>query len=260
MYQESYTQNNIYTNLKDNIAILTLLPLILIYLRQTSIMLTEKETKVRESMYIMGMKGKNYYFSWFMRYFIVLVCIHLICSVIIARVLSNVPFYIPFIVFILFDVVMIIQSFFIQVFLSRAKIGVVIALLFFLIQYIISFLSSDTSTTAVNSGISIVPHAAFTLAFKTMIFAESYQITPTFGDNINNYAIGTALASFILNAIFYLILTWYLDQVFPNEWGAKRHPLFCCHEDTTTISQEEKEIRKRETLAQPGYSEKYEEL
>jgi hypothetical protein len=87
MYQETYTQNNIYSNLKDNIATLTLLPLILIYLRQTSIMLTEKESKVRESMYIMGMKGKNYYFSWFMRYFIVLACIHLICSVIIARAL-----------------------------------------------------------------------------------------------------------------------------------------------------------------------------
>jgi ATP-binding cassette, subfamily A (ABC1), member 3 len=112
--------------------------------------------------------------------------------------------------------VMIIQSFFIQVFLSRAKIGVVIALLFFLIQYIISFLSSDTATTLVNSAISIIPHAAFTLAFKTMLFADSYQIALTFGDILNNYAIGVAFGSFIFNALFYLLLTWYLDQVFPN--------------------------------------------
>lgn len=42
IYQQAYTQDNIYTNLADNIAVLTLLPLILIYLRQTSIMLTEK--------------------------------------------------------------------------------------------------------------------------------------------------------------------------------------------------------------------------
>ena len=219
---------------------LTLLPLILIYLRQTSIMLTEKETKVRESMYIMGMKGKNYYFSWFMRYFIVLLCIHLICSIIVVRNLPSIPFYIPFIVFILFDIVLIIQNFFIQVFLSRAKIGVVIALLFFLIQYIISFIAtnSDNPTTSVNTAISIVPHAAFVLAFRTMLFAESYQITPGFGTSINQYAIGTALASFIINALVYLLLTWYLDQVVPNEWGAKRHPLFCCNEDTSTISPE----------------------
>ena len=189
-------------------------------------------------MYIMGMKGINYYFSWFMRYFIVLFCIHLLCSIILARVLSNVPFYIIFVVFLLFDIVLIIQNFFIQVFLSRAKIGVVISLLFFLIQYIISFLVSDDNSTATNTAISIIPHAAFGLAFRTIIFAESFQLTPSFGTNMNNYAIGTALGSFIINALVYLVLTWYLDQVFPNEWGAKRHPFFCCHEDTTTISEE----------------------
>ena len=121
----------------------------------------------------MGMKGKNYYFSWFMRYFIVLVVIHLLCSIIMVRTLTNIPFYVPFITFIFFDIVLILQSFFIQVFLTRAKIGVVIALLFFLVQYILSFLAtnSDNPTTAVNTAISIIPHAAFVLACRTMIFA-----------------------------------------------------------------------------------------
>jgi hypothetical protein len=52
-------------------------------------------------------------------------------------------------------------------------------------------------------------------------------MTPTLGDNINEYVIGYAILSFIFNIIFYLILTWYLDQVVPNEFGAKKHPLFC---------------------------------
>jgi ATP-binding cassette subfamily A (ABC1) protein 3 len=69
-------------------------------------------------------------------------------------------------VFILFDIVMIIQSFFIQTFFSRAKIGVVIALLFFLIQFIISFLSlnSDNPTLGVNTALSIIPHIALILS------------------------------------------------------------------------------------------------
>jgi ATP-binding cassette, subfamily A (ABC1), member 3 len=29
-----------------------------------------------------------------------------------------------------------------------------------------------------------------------------------------------------INLFVFLILGWYLDQVFPNEWGHKRHPLF----------------------------------
>ena len=124
-------------------------------------------------MYIMGMKGINYYFSWFMRYFIVLVVIHLICSIIFVRALPNIPFIVPFILFIFFDIVIIIQNFFIQVFLTRSKIGVVISLLFFLIQYIISFIAtnSDNPTTSVNTAVSIIPHAAFVLAFRTLVFA-----------------------------------------------------------------------------------------
>jgi ATP-binding cassette subfamily A (ABC1) protein 3 len=121
----------------------------------------------------MGMKMSNYYFSWFVRYFAVYVVLHIICSAIMVRSISHVPFYVIFIVFVLFDIVLIIQNFFIQVFLSRAKIGVVISLLFFVIQYVLSFIStnSDNPTLAVNIGISVIPHAAFIIALQTMIYA-----------------------------------------------------------------------------------------
>jgi len=72
--------------------------------------------------------------------------------------------------------------------------------------------------------------------------------------------IGYALISFIINAIFYLILTWYLDQVIPNEWGAKRHPLFCCFDKTSPYSLDQKEQRKREELANPAYKDNVEEV
>lgn len=108
-----------------------------------------------------------YYFTWFIRYVIVFLIVHIIGSIIIARTLPHVPFYIPFVIFILFDILLIVQSFFIQTFFSRSKIGVVIALLFFLVQYILSFISSnsDNPTLGVNRAISIVPHVAFIIAF-----------------------------------------------------------------------------------------------
>lgn len=42
VYQEEYVLDPIYANLGGTIGIITLLPLLLIYLRQTSSMLTEK--------------------------------------------------------------------------------------------------------------------------------------------------------------------------------------------------------------------------
>jgi len=92
----------------------------------------------------MGMSMFIYYFTWFLRYFISYLVVHILGSVFIWHALSYVPIYIPFITFVLFDIVLIVQSFFIQVFFTRAKIGVIIALLFFLGQFVISFVVSNS--------------------------------------------------------------------------------------------------------------------
>jgi hypothetical protein len=128
-------------------------------------------------MSIMGMSLPVYYVTWFLRYFAIMVIIHLFGAGIIAGTLPKVGFIVPFIVFILFDIVLIIQSFFVQTFFTNSKLGVVIALLFFLIQYVISFISSnsDNPTLGVNTALSIIPHIAFILSFETMFYAESVK-------------------------------------------------------------------------------------
>ena len=95
-------------------------------------------------MSIMGMSMFTYYFTWFIRYFITFLIVHIPASVFVWHALIYVPIYIPLVTFLLFDVVLIFQSFFIQVFFTRAKIGVIIALLFFLGQFIISFVVSNS--------------------------------------------------------------------------------------------------------------------
>ena len=92
----------------------------------------------------MGMKMRNYYATWFIRFIAVYLVVHSIASAILMYKLTMVPFYIPFVLFIMFDIVIILQNYFIQVFLSRAKLGIVIALLFFCLQFIISFLVSGS--------------------------------------------------------------------------------------------------------------------
>ena len=95
-------------------------------------------------MSIMGMKLWLYYFTWFLRYFITYLVLHLIGSAIIAAALPRISFFMPFIIFILFDIVLIVQSFFIQIFFTRSKIGVVFALVFFIVQYIINYVVANT--------------------------------------------------------------------------------------------------------------------
>ena len=62
----------------------------------------------------------------------------------------------------------------------------------------------------------MIPHVAFITAFKEMIYAESNKIALDFTMVLNYYTIATAIVSFILNIIFWGLLSIYLDQVFPN--------------------------------------------
>ena len=181
-------------------------------------------------MSITGMKLWIYYLTWFIRYFAVYLVVHAGASAIISTTFTYVPFYIPFSVFVLFDILLIIQGFFIQIFVTRAKIGIVFALLFFVLQYVINYVVANNSnpTVSIYMAVSVVPHVAFILAFKQILYAESIKTTITFTDVFNQYTILTALISLALNIIFWGFLTWYLDQVLPNEWGAKKHPCFCC--------------------------------
>lgn len=93
----------------------------------------------------MGMRMSEYYGTWFIRYIAIFGVVHGACTAIISYQLPFVPFYIPLALFLMFDVLLILQNYFIQIFLSRAKLGVVIALLFFVVQYILSLLSTNSN-------------------------------------------------------------------------------------------------------------------
>ena len=74
---------------------------------------------------------------------------------------------------------------------------------------------------------SIVPHVAYVLAFRNMLYADSMRLPATFTDLLNSYHIITAVYSLLGNILVWAVLTWYLDQVVPNEWGAKKGICFC---------------------------------
>ena len=182
-------------------------------------------------MKIMGMTNRNYYLSWFIRYFLTYSLIHLLATIIISLTLSFINPVLLFITFILFDVVLIVQSFFVQVFFEKAKMGVVVGLVFFVGQYVVNFVvrTAEEVGAGANVGVSVAPHAAFVLFFVEYLFCVSNRYVLGWKDvavRINGYSVATAWVSFVANIVFWGLLTVYLEQVFPNEWGAKKSPLF----------------------------------
>jgi hypothetical protein len=64
---------------------------------------------------------------------------------------------------------LIFQALFIQVFFTRAKPGIIAAIVFFLLQYIlIAFIGTQPDESTVKA-VSLAPHIAFTFAVNTML-------------------------------------------------------------------------------------------
>lgn len=143
--------------------------------------------------------------------------------------LSSVTFSIFFFIYLMFVITLIFQAIFISVFFTRAKPGIVFAIVFFLMQYIFRSLMGSSATSTALKLVSLSPHAAFTLAINTMLSFQFNLQKITFSNyetEIGNYSVKTAYDFMILNMFFWMFLALYLDQVFPNEFGQKKHPLF----------------------------------
>jgi hypothetical protein len=69
-------------------------------------------------MFITGMSLWVYYATWFLRYFIIYLLVHVANSFIITFCFPHVTYYIPLTVDLLFYILLIIQSFFIQIFIT----------------------------------------------------------------------------------------------------------------------------------------------
>lgn len=62
-----------------------------------------------------------------------------------------------------------------------------------------------------------------------MVYAQSVEQPVDFSNTtqmINFMTVRTGLVSLVLNIVFWGVAFWYCEQVFPNEWGVKKHPLF----------------------------------
>jgi ATP-binding cassette, subfamily A (ABC1), member 3 len=103
-------------------------------------------------------------------------------------------------------------------------------MVWYLAMYMTSFFinSGDIPTSTRRSG-SLASHTGMSFAMDTFLLVEVNGVGISFStaqDLVDKYSISIYVYMAFINLFVFLILGWYLDQVFPNEWGHKRHPLF----------------------------------
>ena len=127
-------------------------------------------------------------------------------------ILKVISWFLIFTLFILFDLVLIMQAFFIQIFFTKVRIGVIIAVLFAIVQYMLTYIVSNryNPPSDLYYTFSFIPVISFILSLETLVYADSVFYDIGFSDEINGYNLEIAMISFCGNIVLYAFLTWYL--------------------------------------------------
>jgi ATP-binding cassette subfamily A (ABC1) protein 3 len=187
----------------------------------------EKETKMKETLLILGVRGWAHWLSWFISslvvFFIITVSVTFtLTSTVLVH--SN-PVYI-FLYVLLFSTSNIGFCFAIASFFSRAKLAGIIgpvALFATILPRFVFFGSNRYENTSGQMIASLCPATAFCFGADIISDYEyAEQGIQSWNSGEGDYSFDTTLAFLFLDTLLYIFLGWYLDQVVPQQYGVAR--------------------------------------
>ena len=228
-----FIQSDLFQNTSNgDISTFLMYPVLILYIRFVSQILTEKENRIAENLKNMGMGMTNYYFSWLSFYTLILLVHSSFFAIFVkALVLKKAQILLIFLVYFCYGLANLGLGFLITAFFTKAKPGILTAnILFFILINSDTVKGNLTETVALNTYFSLSPFVAMKKALSLMVLVDSlYQ---PFSFNLWNteillYKFGIFVYFSVGIAVACVILGMYFDQVFPKEIGIRRHPCFC---------------------------------
>jgi len=139
--------------------------------------LYEKEKKIREGMKMMGMSNFSFYMSWYISYSINYTFVAIVMCLIIKRLIfTNCDLGLLIVMFLLFTQVLIFFAFFISVFFTTAKSGLIFGLSLYIFMYYIRLFIGDSIDTGTLYAISLSPLSDMYLFLKTILFLQGSDL------------------------------------------------------------------------------------
>nr|QNH67855.1 ATP-binding cassette transporter subfamily A member 1-like protein X1 [Brachionus rotundiformis] len=194
----------------------------------------EKEKRLKEFMRVMSLSNGIHWISWFIISFSIMFFIVLILCIVLkfGDILPNSDFGALLVFFICFTIATITQCFLISVFFNQANLASVVAGIIYFLLYLPytvlvnysdvilpwqKFLASLSSTVAFSYGCEII--AAFEKQNIGVNWENFYQTPYSNEDPFNMNYLCLIL---LMDALIYMLLTWYIEGVAPGEFGVAR--------------------------------------
>eukprot|EP00873_Tetraselmis_striata_P005020 jgi/Tetstr1/425284/TSEL_015736.t1 len=195
----------------------------------------EKELRLREGMRTLGLHDDAYWASWALTHFTTLFISGIGCAVVGMYPFPHTSLSVMLVFYALSSLALIAFSYFLSTLFSTQRVAGFATIVFFaaamLPGYLIPTLIAPYGGTSWALA-CVLPPSAITMMVECILSAEVVQRGVTWGTLGVSAAVESSFTPALLFAIlifdilFYGLLTWYCDQVLPNEWGQRRHWCF----------------------------------
>ncbi|KAM6948363.1 retinal-specific phospholipid-transporting ATPase ABCA4 [Aplochiton taeniatus] len=193
----------------------------------------EKELRLKETLKAMGVNNGVIWYTWFIDSFIMMTASTALLTGIImgGKVLHYSNGLIVFLFLLTFTVTTITQCFLLSVFFNKANLAAACSGIIYFTLYlphILCFTWQDRITKNMKIGASLLSPVAFGFGTEYLSRYEeqglglqwdNIQSSPLDGDA---YSFFTSIRMMMFDAVLYAVLAWYLDTVFPGQYGVGR--------------------------------------
>ncbi|KAM6919010.1 retinal-specific phospholipid-transporting ATPase ABCA4-like [Xenentodon cancila] len=193
----------------------------------------EKELRLKETLKAMGVGNGVIWYTWFIDSFTMMTASTALLTAIImgGKVLNYSNPIVVFLFLLTFTVATIMQCFLMSVFFSKANLAAAcsgIIYFTFYLPHILCFAWQDRITKNMKLAVSLLSPVAFGFGTEYLSRYEeqglglqwsNIQTSPLEKDT---YSFLTSIFMMMLDAVLYAVLAWYLDNVFPGQYGIGR--------------------------------------
>lgn len=194
----------------------------------------EKEKRLKEFMRVMGLSNGTHWLAWFLTAFasMFLICIFLSLILKFGRITQHSDFFVLLAFLTCFTIATICQCFLISVFFNRANLAAVVAgIIYFLlylpytilinyadaIQPYQKFIASLSSTVAFSYGCEII--GIYELQAEGVQWSNFYNSPYV---KYDFFSMNVVCLVLLLDSAVYLVLVWYVETVWPGEFGVSK--------------------------------------
>ena len=227
MYHDDYIVDDFVFVIRGTLPFFLLISFVIPVCRMISLIVSEKEYKMKETMMIMGLSNSAYWLSWLTYYFIVYTVIAIFGTLITGpEVFKYSSVFYIFLMFWLYGLSCLAFSVLMSMFFSRSRTALLMGIMVFFASYFISFAVEDANVSQGEKiAASLLPNIAFSLSAGVLAEFEKGQVgiqPDNSYDVVNNYSFGIGILFLFLDTVIFILLAFYLEEVWPTEWGTKR--------------------------------------